>query len=167
MKNFLVMITVCLALFACNNEKDTAKETKAVKETKAMEVSFETIAQDSFCAQKERKNVAVTNTEEWKKVWASAFPADNPKKEMPKQMAQVDFKAHTVVAVFQGEKTSGGYSIEVTKVMKKGDTLTITIKETSPEPGGMAIMAMSQPCHLVKVAAAAPKVEFVYAETKK
>lgn len=55
----------------------------------------------------------------------------------------VDFTKNNVVALFMGQKNSGGYSISVRKVSVDGDTTIVYIKTTKPD--GMTTMALTAP----------------------
>ena len=56
-----------------------------------------------------------------------------------------------VAAVFLGEKTTGGYEVEITQAELQNSSLKIQYIEKTPTPGGMTIQALSQPFHLVKL----------------
>lgn len=58
---------------------------------------------------------------------------------------QVDFTKNNVVAVFMGQKRSGGYSITVEKVVVDGNTAQVLVKNTLPEQGAMVTMALTAP----------------------
>ena len=58
---------------------------------------------------------------------------------------QVDFDTYNVVALFMGQKSSGGYSIGIESVKFEGNTATVKIKTTQPKPGENVTMALTQP----------------------
>ena len=64
---------------------------------------------------------------------------------------EVDFSEEMVIAIFSGEKPTGGYSIEITKVELDEDEVTIFFEEVSPEPGQPVTEALTQPFHIVKI----------------
>ncbi len=58
-----------------------------------------------------------------------------------------------VIAVFSGEKRTGGYGIEITRVeenFEKG-LLEVFFFETHSSPGSIVIQALTQPYHIVKL----------------
>ncbi len=64
--------------------------------------------------------------------------------------AQVDWRTHFVIAVFQGWQVGEGYGITVEAVALNGDTLTISAATNFPEgtaPGGR----VTSPYHLIAV----------------
>ena len=61
------------------------------------------------------------------------------------------------VAAFQGEQSSGGYSIRIERIERNGDQLVVRAKFTEPAPGSMNTMALTSPVHIVSIAAADTK----------
>ncbi|KAF2519250.1 protease complex subunit PrcB family protein [Flavobacterium salilacus subsp. salilacus] len=73
------------------------------------------------------------------------------------EVPEVDFSKNSVVAVFMGQKRSGGYSITIKKVEIDGNTANILVKNTVPEPGAMVTMALTAPYCMAVI----PKTEKV------
>lgn len=59
--------------------------------------------------------------------------------------ATVDFAKNNAIAIFMGEKRTGGYSITIEKVTVNDDTAMVLVKNTVPEPGATLTMAITQP----------------------
>lgn len=81
----------------------------------------------------------------------------------PPPLPSVDFDRVMIVAVFSGEKPSGGYGIEIAKIEEdaaKGQ-LRVFFRETQPPSGFMAIQSLTQPYHLIKVKRLDSPVEFL------
>src|SRR3990170_5666187 len=57
------------------------------------------------------------------------------------------------VAAFQGEQTSGGFSIHIERIERSGDQLLVHAKFSEPAPGSMNTMALTSPVHVVSIAA--------------
>jgi len=58
-----------------------------------------------------------------------------------------------IVAVFLGEKPTGGYKVEITAIEEdrgKG-RLRVVVRERKPPAGAMVIQALTQPYHIVRV----------------
>ncbi len=66
-------------------------------------------------------------------------------------LPKVDFKKETVVAIFMGEKNTGGYAVNVTSVTHKSNTILVTVKETQPKANAMVITALTQPFCVIKI----------------
>lgn len=64
----------------------------------------------------------------------------------------IDFEKETIVAVFMGKKTSGGYSVSIDQVKDVGDEkIEVTVQEEKPKKGEMVTMAITQPFCIVKL----------------
>jgi len=55
------------------------------------------------------------------------------------------------VAIFLGEKPTGGYDITITRIERSGDELVINYQEKVPTPGGILVQAFTQPFHMVRI----------------
>lgn len=58
------------------------------------------------------------------------------------------------VAAFQGEQVSGGFSIRIDRIERKGDQLLVHATFSEPAPGSMNTMALTSPVHVVSIATA-------------
>ena len=58
------------------------------------------------------------------------------------------------VAAFQGQQTSGGFSVRIERIERSGDQLLVHAKFSEPAPGSMNTMALTSPVHVVSIAAA-------------
>jgi hypothetical protein len=88
---------------------------------------------------------------------------DEGKKILP----QVDFRKHTVLAVFSGEKPSGGYDIKIEKVLESGDRKNVAViyRESAPAAGMDTIAVLTYPRHVVVVRKLTGKVAFLKADS--
>lgn len=58
----------------------------------------------------------------------------------------------TCLAVFSGEKNTGGYTIEIVEVSLEGEQLSVSTVETEPGPDDMVTQAITYPTDIVKLA---------------
>ena len=58
------------------------------------------------------------------------------------------------VAAFQGQQTSGGFSIHIERIERSGDQLVVHATFSEPAPGSMNTMALTSPVHVVSITAA-------------
>jgi hypothetical protein len=93
--------------------------------------------------------VARTNTE-WDTLWRDHSSGSQPR---------VDFTTHRVVGVFDGFRSTGGYSVEFTRMEKIGPHLHFGVTRTSPT--GPAPSVLTYPFHLVSVEAPASAEVYV------
>ena len=59
-----------------------------------------------------------------------------------------------LVAVFQGQRNTGGYSIAITAIERNGDQLVVRATFGVPGPGAMVTQVLTSPAHVVSIAAA-------------
>jgi hypothetical protein len=59
-----------------------------------------------------------------------------------------------LVAVFQGQKTTGGYSIHVIAIERSGDQLLVRATFMTPGPGAIVTQVLTSPAHVVSIASA-------------
>ena len=70
-----------------------------------------------------------------------------PRPELPK----IDFEKEMVVAIFMGERSSGGYEIEIINIIKTEKQIVIEVEEEEPPPESLRTMALTQPYHIVVI----------------
>lgn len=114
-------------------------------------LSFTTLQKGAYSGVSERMAVVLTDEQAWRNHWQQHAARVVPVPPAP----AIDFSKESVLVVYMGEKTSGGYSIEVTGVQKENGRLAVSVRQTSPGPGTMTTMALTQPFHMVRI----PKVQ--------
>jgi hypothetical protein len=62
-----------------------------------------------------------------------------------------DIQNSNFVVLNMGEKTSGGYKIEIESVVETDKNIIISVKETAPEKGSMVTQEMTTPYCVVKI----------------
>ena len=111
------------------------------------EINFETIYKNSYSGYDDRGDYIIRDDLGWETTWATVNSITTPTQDLP----IVDFNIEMVIAVFQGNQYSGGYDIEIIKIIEKDDSIEVFVKETSPKEGTMQTQALTQPCHIVKI----------------
>lgn len=96
--------------------------------------------------------LAVFDAPTFADAWGRAFANHDPKPPVP----EVDFETDFVVVVALGERSSGGYAIEVAGAREEGGGVVIGILATSPGKGCPVTLAMTQPLDIVKVKRPSP-----------
>ena len=116
---------------------------------KIVPISFSTIDKGLQSGIKGRKFVVIKTDKEWEDFWRLHKRTFLPQQPIP----HVDFKQEIVIAVFSGEKRTGGHGIEIKRVeqnLEKGQ-LEVFFLETHPSPGAMVIQGLTQPYDIVKL----------------
>jgi fructose-1,6-bisphosphatase len=96
--------------------------------------TFELLKEEAYGGRENESNVVLKSQSELDKLYADLNLGAAPK---------INFESNKVVALFMGQKSSGGYSISIRKITVDGDTTTVSVKRTLPE--GMATMALTAP----------------------
>ncbi|MFI0426963.1 MAG: protease complex subunit PrcB family protein [Flavobacterium sp.] len=61
------------------------------------------------------------------------------------KLVVVNFKENDVIVLYQGQKASGGFTIDVEKITWENESLLIKKVETIPNKGEMVTMALTSP----------------------
>jgi hypothetical protein len=56
-----------------------------------------------------------------------------------------------LVAVFQGQQNTGGYSVRITAIERSGDQLTVRATFGVPGPGAIVTQVLTSPAHVVSI----------------
>lgn len=97
--------------------------------------TFELLKQEAYGGWDDESNLIISKQSELDKLYKDLNLGTAPK---------INFESNKVVALFMGQKRTGGYSISVRKITVNGDTTTVSVKRVTPE-GGMATMALTAP----------------------
>jgi hypothetical protein len=128
-----------LLMIACSTESMSTLE----------QVPFVTLDKGFTSGLRARKFVVIRTADEWKELWSSHVSGSVPQKALP----SVDFSTEMVVAGFLGEKMTGGYSVNITKVEENRPKriLTVTIRGGEPGADSTVTQGLTQPFHIVKL----------------
>jgi hypothetical protein len=128
-----------------------------------MQVHFRTIARGANSGYPTASQLVIDNPKEWASVWQQHTSNIIPSPPVP----DVDFTDNKVVAVFMGEKRTGGYSVEILTVETKSSeqkdlaSLVITVADRQPKPGEIVQEVITHPYHIITIPqSAANKVLF-------
>ncbi|NEQ28599.1 MAG: protease complex subunit PrcB family protein [Microcoleus sp. SIO2G3] len=118
-----------------------------------MKVHFHTIARGANSGYQTPSQMVIDNREEWADIWQLHASDIIP----PPPVPRVDFTDDQVVAVFMGEKRTGGYSVEILTVETKSSleddqtSLVITVAYRQPKPGDIVQEVITYPYHIITI----------------
>ena len=141
----------------CFNGKKCVSIGEQGEEQKEKNISFITVSKgyDSNYTQTEEKNYIIKNEDEWQ------YVKDLIKNTSSQQISSdIDFNKNIVIATFQGQKGSGGYSIEIIKVTESEDTVEVTILQTSPGATCGTTTVITSPYHIIKIPITTKNITF-------
>ncbi len=147
---------VCTLLFPACQMRRAAKLDESVKNNMD-QLKITGLAGGSFCGIEHAGDIVITSGEDWANLWEKVHRGIYPKKQLP----EVDFSRETVLAVFMGTRSTGGYSIEITRAYKKNDVIKAVAETSSPAPGDLVTTVITQPFHIVKINTAEKNIDIV------
>jgi hypothetical protein len=122
-----------------------------------MNIDFTTIAQGTDSGYQSASQMTIDNSERWNNFWQLHTCNTEP----PPPVPQVDFTRYSVVAVFAGEKPTGGYSVEILSAETSSSqttdrpSLVITVQYRQPSAGDFVTEALTYPYHMIRI----PKID--------
>lgn len=130
------------SLEECQNTCEKSNEKK---------LEFETIEKKSYSGNLEQKNYVIKNSKDWNDLWSKM---DNTR-DVP-----IVFNRDMIIAVFQGKKSTGGYSIEINRITEKENEIEVSVLETSSGSGCMVTKMLTSPYHIIKLAKQTKEIKF-------
>ena len=124
------------------------------------EITFKEISKGLYSGVEESKQIIINDPESFRKLWEEVFSIYQPTSDLP----EIDFEKNTLIGVFMGSTSTGGYSVEINKIAEGAKQITIRLKYTSPAPDDFVTMALSQPYHLVIIPKTTKEVVFEVVE---
>jgi hypothetical protein len=110
--------------------------------------SFDILHQETNGGREKAVNEVIKSQEKLNALYAELSLTDVP---------TIDFETNNVVALFMGQKNTGGYSISVSAVTLSEDMATVQYVQTAPQD--IATMALTQPYCIAKISKS-KRVEF-------
>ncbi|MFV1951057.1 MAG: protease complex subunit PrcB family protein [Nitrospinota bacterium] len=111
-----------------------------------------------YSAYTEPLKLVIKTEEQWKEVWTKVHALQFPEPELPK----IDFEKDMIIAVFMGERRSGGFSIEIKNIVKTDKEVVVEVEERRPDPGSIVTMALTRPYHMLVVKTSSLPLRFQY-----
>ena len=111
---------------------------------------MEIILDGTYSAIEDKREVLLNNNEDFQKLMADVYKNLDQLPRIP----VVDFNKNSVVAVFIGNRSNGGFMVSIDSITE-GKNLTVNITETTPGSTCMVTDAITRPFTLVKI----PKTE--------
>jgi len=117
-------------------------------QNKLLQVAFATVDQGFSSGMRDRRFITIKTQKEWEGLWRE-HKSVGPSKEVP----AIDLKQEMLIGVFSGEKRTGGYRIEITKIGEDlaKNQLNVYFRETGPPPDSLVVQMLTQPYHIVRL----------------
>lgn len=145
MKTFALFLS--LIILSCNTQKETTQKDGAKNETTMkQETLIDILANESHGGYETSKYLIIKDQESLEEIYGKVNMMRRPGLPIP----EIDWKNEMVIALFMGQKNSGGYSIVVDKITSINDNeIEFLLKETKPE--GITTAVICQPFYFCKV----------------
>ena len=115
---------------------------------KEEEIPFTVIVEGDTAAEyPDRQGAIIASSSEWKTLWEQLHRYTIPRPALP----EVDFTQHMLLAVFAGEKRTGGYAIQVKRVTQTDQAVIVHVTETAPGPEDVVVAMITYPYQVVKI----------------
>lgn len=134
MNRFKLIFLLSLAMISCSKEDEFLLG----------EVQFTVIYEGSSSLITEADTWIIKNEYAWEVFKSNSFPSIE-------LVHNIDFNTQIILAVSQGEKPTGGYSIAISGIFEFDDYLEVEVQEFSPAPGQEVTLALTQPFQIVVI----------------
>ncbi|MCA1555593.1 MAG: DUF885 family protein, partial [Acidobacteria bacterium] len=85
----------------------------------------------------------ITNESDWRRAWGTVGGG--------RPQPEINFNVRSVVVVYQGQKSSGGYSIEIAEIRRDGTVLAVKVNERRPAFGDVTTQVITSPFVVVSI----------------
>lgn len=75
-------------------------------------------------------------------------------------LTPIDFDSHTLIAVSQGEKPTGGYGIHVAEIEEFENELVVHVISSAPDENDTVTLAFTQPYQVVRIGKTSKTISF-------
>lgn len=133
----LFIIPMIALLVSCNCKKAAAEEGSMEKKP-----LFEVLSESQYQGKEKESYEIIKDQASLEALYQSVNDENIP---------QIDFAKQRVVAVFLGQRNSGGHSIKVKEVNEKENKIHVMVDKMGPKPGENATMAITNPYSIVKI----------------
>ncbi len=139
------ILLLLLALFSCKTTEKNAQKDNVMTQKKSTDNTlYKVLLSESHGGYKDAKQFVVNDNQVLSQVYMKLNMMRKPGIPVPK----IDFDKNTVLALFLGTKTTGGYTYEITAISIENDTLLVNLKEEKPT---MTTAVITQPSLFVLI----------------
>ena len=102
---------------------------------------YEVVYNSQIGGKKEKSNLIIKNYEDFNALISEL----NIGEEEYEKLLSIDLEKHNLLVSFLGEKTTGGYDIDIEKVKFSTTSSEVILKEIVPEKNAMVTMVVTSP----------------------
>lgn len=131
----LLPILILAMLYSCSTAKKTT--------TDSTNKLYEVLVSSEYGGGNFKFYEVITEQKEFKMLMGD--------EEIRKFVEADDINSSNFILVNLGEKSNGGYSVEVVNVVEQTDKIIVSLKEIEPKKGGNVTMAITNPYAVIKI----------------
>ena len=140
-------------LSSCSSSSTINKQTMIISQDT---ITFETLAEDFYGGMTDSKFIVIKEETTLNEIYKLINKNKSPGIKIP----IINFEKETVLVLFLGEKSSGGYSIAVEQILDENEKVTVKYKVTLPKLGEMVTTVITQPYCIIKIPKTLKEVGF-------
>ncbi|MBY0111013.1 protease complex subunit PrcB family protein [Patescibacteria group bacterium] len=152
-RDVIIIVLMCVVAIGLGAWLYVMGVENRVPQAQEAAVSFSVIAEGTNASLTDRKNFKVESREQLEQVWAHAYG------QTTVALPTVDFEKYQVLAVFGGQKNSGGHTVAVKEVVDTENTRRITITHSAPGSSCITTQALTSPFQFVRVEKSDARIE--------
>lgn len=134
----LLLVPIIAIIVSCNCKKSTVTEENKTHKKPL----FEVLSESAYQGRDNETFEIIKDNASLKELYKSINNENVP---------TIDFENNRVVALFLGQRSSGGYAIKVKNITEKENKIFVDIERIAPKPGENATMAITNPYSIVKI----------------
>jgi len=110
-------------------------------------VDFEQVAKGNYApSARDQYSIMINSQQDWEGLWLNIFKAS----EVEVPLENVNFADETIFAVFQGQKSTGGYEVTITNISENKNQVRVEVRAISPPPDAIVTQSFTTPYQIVK-----------------
>ncbi len=137
---FLSVLFLSLIFIACSNQG--SDETK---------LSMEIVMDGTYSGVEDKRELLINTNDEYQKLMNEVYKNLD---QMPR-IPVVDFTKNSLVAVFIGNRSSGGFMVIIDSITEGSKSISVNVTESTPGKNCVVTEAITRPYTIVKI----PKTE--------
>jgi hypothetical protein len=138
----VALVALALVVLASCGSAGSGGATVSPPSASGRSIAFTDVASTSQARQVPGVSIAVGTTDAQRATIAQ---------QVPGATAAAD---RVTVAVFQGQKSTGGFAVRINAIERRGDELVVRATFGAPGPGVIVTQVLTSPAHVVSIASA-------------
>ena len=130
-KKIISLISISVLSLSCKTQQPVVDKNDV----------YEVVYKSQIGGKKEKSNLIIKNYEDFNALISEL----NIGEEEYEKLLSIDLERHDLLVSFLGEKTTGGYDIDVDKVKFSSAFSEVSLKEIVPEKNAMVITSITAP----------------------